>query len=126
MIEERLPFGPGTAQCFMKIEDNPQSAKANHCSLLPPSWRALRTQQDQRRGDFCASFGSSGQQGELAPPDSGEAFLGFPASRGREAPRHENASVSPARPWRVNDFLTKVFLPFVRGADMTSTSPANA
>jgi hypothetical protein len=35
-------------------------------------------------------------------------FLPAAAARG-VAPRYENASVSPARAWRVNDFLTKVF-----------------
>jgi hypothetical protein len=29
MIEERLPFGPHTAQCLKKIEDSPQLAKAS-------------------------------------------------------------------------------------------------
>jgi hypothetical protein len=110
MIEERLPFGPRTAQCLMKIEDNPQSAKANHGSLLPPSWRTLHElSKIKDKGTFVRLLDLPVSMGELAPPDSGGAFLGFPASRGREAPRHENASVSPARAWRVNDFLTKVF-----------------
>ena len=41
MIEHELPFGPRTAQCLMAVAADARLRKANHGSLLPPSWRTL-------------------------------------------------------------------------------------
>jgi hypothetical protein len=41
MINERLPFGPRTAQMLMTVAKHPVLANPNHGSHLPPSWRTL-------------------------------------------------------------------------------------
>ena len=41
MVASELPFGERTARRFMTIANHPILSKANHGSLLPPSWGTL-------------------------------------------------------------------------------------
>ena len=41
MIQEKLPFGPRTAQMLMTIAKHPVIGNAKYVSHLPPSWGAL-------------------------------------------------------------------------------------
>jgi len=41
MIENELPFKPRTGQMLMRIAADERLSKAQHVSLLPPSWGTL-------------------------------------------------------------------------------------